>query len=190
MGTHNALLKTASAPFPRSYLELIAVDPKAPRQRHRARHRWFDLDDTLLQAELSRSGPRLIHFVAEVPDAQAAVHALAHLRIDRGPVVEASRDTAAGRLAWRITVREDGQRLFYGALPTLIQWGPVHPSDSLPDCAVTLRALELAHPRADDLGAALRAISLAGIPVAAGAPNLHAVFDTPRGMVALDSHGV
>ena len=45
------------------------------------------------------------------------------MRIDRGHVLEASRDTPAGRLAWQITVRDDGQRLFYGALPTLIEWG-------------------------------------------------------------------
>ncbi len=190
MGTHNALLKIASAEFPRSYLEILAIDPKAARPRRRAQHRWFDLDDIVLQAELSRAGPRLIHVVAEVADAEAAVQALGHLRLDRGAVIAASRDSPAGRLEWRITVREDGQRLFYGTLPTLIQWGPVHPVDGMVDAGVALRTLEATHPRAGDLGAALQAIGLDSLPVATGAPNLRAVFDSPRGPVTLESRGV
>jgi hypothetical protein len=54
---------------------------------------------------------------------------------------------------------------------------------------VALRSLSLAHPRADHLEAAMRAIGLAGIPLRAGPPNLRAVFDTPRGPVSLDSQG-
>ncbi|MCY0500847.1 VOC family protein, partial [Klebsiella pneumoniae] len=85
-----------------------------------------------------------IHFVAHVPDARAAIQALAreeHAHIDRGHLLEASRDTAAGRLEWQIAVRDDGQRLFYGALPTLIQWGPVHPVDAMPASGLALRSL-------------------------------------------------
>jgi hypothetical protein len=190
MGTHNRLMKIAAPGFPRAYFEIIAIDPKARPQRPAGTHRWFDLDDGLLQAELARRGPRLAHVVASVPDAHAAVQALAAERIDRGEVIEASRDTPAGRLSWRITVREDGQRLFYGALPTLIEWGPVHPTDSMADAGVALRSLALAHPRARDLQAALGAIGLAGVPVSSGAPNLRAVFDTPRGPVTLDSKGI
>jgi hypothetical protein len=190
MGTHNRLMKIASAAFPRAYLEIIAIAPGARPTRGSARHRWFDLDDAHLQAALARSGPRLVHFVAEVPDAHAAVQALGHARLDRGHVIEASRDTAAGRLSWQITVRDDGQRLFYGALPTLIQWGPVHPCDSMADSGVTLRSLDLAHPRAADLEVALRTIGLTGVSLANGAPDLHAVLETPRGTVSLHSRGI
>ncbi|VTU38048.1 VOC family protein [Variovorax sp. PBL-E5] len=189
MGTHNRLAKIATAQFPGAYLEIIAIDPKAARQRAAGTHRWFDLDDAALQARLARGGPRLVHFVVSVSNAAAAVHALAHERIDRGRLLEASRDTPAGRLSWQITVRDDGQRLFYGALPTLIQWGSVHPTDSMADSGVSLRSLTLAHPRADDLHVAMRAIGLAGIPLTAGPPNLRAAFDTPRGIVTLDSQG-
>jgi hypothetical protein len=128
--------------------------------------------------------------VAEVSDATAAVQALARQRIDRGRLLEATRDTPAGRLDWRITVRDDGQRLFYGTLPTLIAWGAMHPSDSLADSGVRLRSLALSHPRADDLTKAMHAIGLAGIPVSAGPPHLRAVFDSPRGPVTLDSKGI
>ncbi|MBO9515543.1 MAG: VOC family protein [Variovorax sp.] len=190
MGTHNRLMKIASASFPRAYLEIIAIAPGVKPARSAAKRRWFDLDDATLQASLARGGPRLVHFVAEVPDAQAALQALGQVRIDRGHVIEASRDTPAGRLAWQITVRDDGQRLFYGALPTLIQWGPVHPSDSLADSGVSLRSLDLAHPRPPDLDAALRAIGLSEVSLTGGAPDLHAVLDTPRGTVSLHSRGI
>ena len=192
MGTHNRLLSIACEAFPRAYLEIIAVEPGKKPSRPGTR-RWFDLDDPLLQASLARRGPRLVHFVARVPDAAAAVQALAHdqrVHIDRGPLLAASRDTPAGRLEWRITVRDDGQRLFYGALPTLIQWGPVHPTDSMPASGLALRSLEATHPRAADLAAALSAIGMQGVPVQPGAPNLVAVLDTPRGPVTLPSEGV
>jgi hypothetical protein len=190
MGTHNRLMKIATLDFPRAYFEIIAIDPAATPTRAAGTHRWFDLDDAELQAGLARGAPRLVHFVAEVPDAEAAVQALARERIDRGRVLEASRDTPAGRLAWQITVRDDGQRLMYGTLPTLIEWGPVHPTDSMPDSGVRLRSLTVAHPRAGDLDAAMAAIGLSNVPVRTGAPNLCAVFDTPRGTVTLDSKGI
>jgi hypothetical protein len=190
MGTHNRMMKIATAAFPGAYLEIIAIDPDATPTRAAGTHRWFDLDDAALQGSLARDGPRLVHFVAKVPDAGAAVRALARQRIDRGRVLEASRDTPAGRLAWQITVRDDGQRLFYGTLPTLIEWGVVHPTDSMADSGVTLRSLDLAHPRAADLEAALGAIGLAGLPVVQGQPKLRAVLDTPRGIVTLESQGL
>ena len=190
MGTHNRLLKIGAADFPRAYLEIIAVDPQQKPTRPATFHRWFDLDDAELQATLARRGPQLVHFVVEVPDADAAVQALARQRIDRGSLLEASRDTPAGRLEWRITVRDDGQRLFYGTLPTLIAWGGMHPSDSMADSGIRLRSLALSHPRAGDLDKAIHVIGLAGIPVSAGAPSLRAVFDTPRGTVTLDSKGI
>lgn len=190
MGTHNRLLKIGSAAFPRAYFEIIAVDPHAAHARAAGSHRWFDLDDAMLQAALVRDGPRLVHFVAEVPDIADAVQRLSALRIDRGQVIEASRDTPAGRLSWQITVRDDGQRLFYGTLPTLIEWGPVHPTDSMGESGVVLRGLELSHPRASDLDAALRTIGLSGVALTAGPPNLRSHFDTPRGKVTLESRGV
>lgn len=190
MGTHNRLMKIATAVSPRIYLEIIAIDPAARSTRPTGQQRWFDLDDAALQATLARDGPRLVHFVAEVQDIDAAVQALNQERLDRGHVIEASRDTVAGRLSWQITVRDDGQRLFYGALPTLIQWGPVHPSDSMTESGVTLRSLSLAHPRSMDLGTALRAIGLSGVSLVNGPPDLHAVFDTPHGTVTLHSRGI
>jgi hypothetical protein len=192
MGTHNRLLSIATEAFPRAYLEIIAIDPTKRPTREPGQHRWFDLDDTALRAGLARHGPRLIHFVARVPDARAALDALAAgaTHIDRGALVEASRDTAAGRLTWRISVRDDGQRLFYGALPTVIEWGPVHPSDTMAASGVALRTLQARLPRPAVLREALDAIGLAGVAVQAGPPDLVAVLRTPRGDVTLASRGL
>ncbi|UVH56649.1 VOC family protein [Variovorax paradoxus] len=192
MGTHNRLLNIASDAFPAAYAEIIAIEPGKQPSRPKT-HRWFDLDDAALQAGLAQHGPKLIHFVARVPDAHAAIRALAreeHAHIDRGQLLEASRDTPAGRLEWQITVRDDGQRLFYGALPTLIQWGPVHPTDAMPKSGLAMRALRAVHPRAPTLAAALSAIGMTGMEVDAGPPNLIAVLDTPRGPVTLESQGL
>jgi len=192
MGTHNRLLNIATEAFPRAYLEIIAIEPGKQPSRP-GTHRWFDLDDAVLQAALVRRGPRLIHFVARVPNAHAALQALARderAHIDRGRLLEASRDTPAGRLEWQITVRDDGQRLFYGALPTLIQWGPVHPTDAMPASGLSMRSLAATHPRAADLAAALSTIGMTDMAVQPGAPNLVAVLDTPRGPVTLQSEGL
>ena len=191
MGTHNRLISIATEAFPLAYLEVIAIDPAKKPTRAAGLHRWFDLDDAALQAELTQHGPRLIHFVARVADASAALHALSSgaVPVDRGPLVEASRDTAAGRLDWKISVRDDGQRLFYGALPTVIEWGPVHPADAMPPSGVTLTGLHATHPRPEMLQAAHAALGLAQVPVEAGPPNLLAVLQTPRGPVTLESTG-
>ena len=192
MGTHNRLFNVSGDAYPAAYAEIIAIEPGRKPSRPKTR-RWFDMDDAALQAGLVRHGPRLIHVVARVPDAHAAMRALAHeehAHIDRGQLLEASRDTPAGRLEWQITVRDDGQRLFYGALPTLIQWGAVHPTDVMPASGVVLRSLRATHPRAPALAAALSAIGMTGLEVDAGPPNLVAVLDTPRGSVTLESQGL
>ena len=58
-----------------------------------------------LQAQVRAHGPRLIHWVARVPDVAAASARLAALALDRGPVRAATRMTPAGELRWQITVR-------------------------------------------------------------------------------------
>lgn len=187
MGTHNRVLRIATVDYPRTYLEIIAVQAGRTPQRPR---RWFDLDDETVRDTLERSGPRLLHFVASVPDAPAAVTALKRMAIDRGEPLPASRMTQRGLLQWQITVREDGQRLFDGTLPTLIEWGEVHPASGLPESGVTLQSLSATHPRATALRNAYEAIGLQGVTVKDGAPNLCAVLETPRGRVQLASEGL
>ncbi len=198
MGTHNRLFSIASPAYPRAYFEIIALQPGAVPARATGLQRWFDMDDTALQHRVASEGPHLVHFVASVGGVLSAVKALAVLGLDRGRVLPVSRQTGSGLLNWRITVRDDGQRLFYGGLPTLIQWGEAsddpalaaHPQDGMPASGVTLQALHMDHPRPDSLQKAHAAIGLAGVEVRPGPPNLVATLQTPRGLVTLESKGI
>lgn len=184
MGTHNRLFSIASAHYPLAYFEIIAIDPAAPPP---ARQRWFDLDEVDVQTCLRRDGPRLAHWVARVPDARAAVAALRTLDIERGEVLNASRPTPQGLLQWQITVRDDGQRLLDGCLPTLIQWGAVHPAAAMPASGVTLMAFELRHPQAERLANACSALDLRDMSVRTGPAQLRARLQTPNGIIEICS---
>ncbi|TWO70765.1 VOC family protein [Caenimonas sedimenti] len=187
MGTHNRLLRIATVDYPRAYFEIIAVHPGKQPQRA---HRWFDLDDESLRDSVKRDGPRLIHFVANVPQLPQALQAFGQAGFERGEVVRASRMTPRGLLEWQITVRDDGQRLCQGLLPTLIEWGEAHPAAGMPESRVTLHSLGVSHPDAARLRAAYAAIGLEGVPVHDGPPNLCAALDTPRGRIKLESKGL
>ena len=120
----------------------------------------------------------------------SSVAALATLGIDTGSLLEASRMAPSGLLAWKITVRDDGQRLFNGVLPTLIEWGTHHPAHNMADAGITLQALEVCHPQADQLRAAYRAIGLTNVAITPGLADLVATMHTPKGIVQLHSRGV
>ena len=188
MGTHNRLLRIATVDYPRAYLEIIA--PQAGRAPQDGRRRWFDLDEPAVRAALAEHGPRLLHFVASVPDLPAALAQLAALDVDRGEAVAATRMTARGLLSWQISLRPDGQRLMHGVLPTLIQWGEVHPASGLAESGVTLQGLTLSHPQAQALRPVFAALDLQGVAVNEGSPNICAVLHTPKGRVKLASEGL
>lgn len=184
MGTHNRLLRIATVDYPRAYLEIIAIQPGREPQRGR---RWFDLDDEALRDSLRHAGPRLVHFVANVPDLREATAAFKDVGIDRGEAVSASRPTPRGLLEWQISIRPDGQRLFDGVLPTLIEWGGIHPAAAMGESGITLQSLVLRHPQAATVRAAQAAIDLLGVTVKDGPASLCAMLDTPRGRVKLES---
>lgn len=171
-GTHNRLLRLQGAEA--AYLEIIAINPATCPTRPAPLKRWFDLDDPALQARLSGHGPQLIHWVARVSDIDSARRAWLAQGIDPGPVLAASRETPQGLLQWRITVPDDGRRGFDGVLPTLIQWGAQHPTDTMAPGGPHLTGLTLSHPQADRLRQALGAIGLGHIAVREDAPALNA----------------
>ena len=196
-GTHNRLFKIATPAFPVAYFEIIAINPDAVIEKKPPPTRWFDLDNKQLQAELAKS-PRLIHFVANTGSIQDARHAWKDQGIDRGPIIHASRKTPKGLLQWQITVRPDGDRLFNGTLPTLIQWGKpeaadpmqLHPRNHLPRSGVSLKSLTVSHPSASKIKAAYDAIMLGNIDVTEGPANIVATLQTPKGLVTLESLGI
>ena len=190
MGTHNRLFRIATVNFPRAYFEIIAINPDKPEPVPARSGRWFDLDDATLQARLEKDGPQIVHFVANVPDLASATTALAAQGIARGPAIKASRMTPRGLLQWQITVRDDGQRLFSGTLPTLIEWGDTHPVAGMGESGVTLQSLCVSHPQEASLRAAHQAIGLADVTIKPGAPNIVAWLNTPRGPIKLESKGL
>ncbi len=196
-GTHNRLFKIATPAFPVAYFEIIAINPDAVIEKKPPPTRWFDLDNKQLQAELAKS-PRLLHFVVNTDNIQDARHAWKNQGIDRGPIIHASRKTPKGLLQWQITVRPDGDRLFNGTLPTLIQWGKpeaadpmqLHPRNHLPRSGVSLKSLTVSHPSASKIKAAYEAIMLGNIDVTEGPANIVATLQTPKGLVTLESLGI
>jgi hypothetical protein len=194
-GTHNRLLKIATPANPFAYLEIIAIQPEGKRSVNGKR--WFDMDEAALQAAVALQ-PRLAHFVVNTDDIQAARMALKNLGVERGPVLHANRHSRKGVLQWQITVREDGQRLFHGALPSLIQWGKaddadpmrLHPRNSLPRSGVSLQGIAVSHPSMDKLTLAYQALDLQGVSLSAGDANITASLKTPKGLVTLSSGGI
>jgi Glyoxalase-like domain len=196
-GTHNRLFKVASPANPMAYVEIIAINPAAVRPKRACPTRWFDMDNPALQKAVAKE-PRLVHFVVNTPDIRAARMAIRMQGIDRGPAIAASRRTNRGTLNWQISVRADGQRLFDGCMPTLIQWGKpeatdplkLHPRNTLTRSGVTLQSLEVTHPSAAKLQAAYDAIELNRVTVTEGPACLKATLQTPKGLVVLASDGI
>jgi hypothetical protein len=196
-GTHNRLFKIATPANPLAYLEIIAINPDATRPANSVSKRWFDMDDPALQAAVEIE-PRLVHFAVNTNDIQAARNAMKAQGIDRGPAQHASRHSRRGVLQWQMTVREDGQRLFNGALPTLIQWGKpdaaeplrLHPRNSLPRSGVTLQSISISHPTGEKLQAAFDAIGLTDIRIETGPANIRVSLQTPKGLIELQSLGI
>lgn len=167
MGTWNRLLGLG----PGEYLEVIGPDPEAP---HPGRPRWFALD--------SFAGPPAARaWVVRVPDLGAA---LARAPLGAGVATDFARDT----LRWRMAVPDGGVLPWDGLFPALIEWTEgAHPATRLPDRWVRLAAVELVHPDAAGLAAALAPlIHDARVTVGVGrSPTLRVGLDTPRGRVWL-----
>ena len=196
-GTHNRLIKIATPTHPLAYLEIIAINPGVARPASASGKRWFDMDDAALHKAVAKS-PRLVNFVAQTDDMPGARIALKKQDIEPGLAIHANRHTRKGVLHWQITVREDGQRLFNGALPSLIQWGKpdaaeplrLHPRNSLPRSGMSLQSMAVTHPTASKLQAAYEALGLAGIAVSDGPANVIATLKTPKGVITLESLGI
>ena len=196
-GTHNRLFNIATPRYPTAYFEIIAINPVASAQKRPEKKRWFDLDDDGLQASIAQQ-PSLIHFVVNTTDIQVATNTWKAQGLDIGPVVHAQRQTEKGPLHWQITVRNDGQRLFDGTLPTLIQWGEpdatepmrMHPSISLPRSGVGLLNVMVSHTATDILTSAYKAVHLNDIEMISGEANISVHLQTPKGLVVLQSRGL
>lgn len=187
MGTHNRLLRVDGPGFERAYLEIIALEPGTRPLRQPPLRRWFDMDDAALMQQVHTQGPQLLHWVARTDALDHALACCAQHGWDRGPALQASRMSPSGLLQWRISVRDDGQRLLGGVLPTLIEWGDVHPTEAMPASGLHLQHMRLQHPQAAVLRAWADAVGLKGVEWRPGPAALQARLSTPKGEVLIGS---
>lgn len=162
MATHNRLLGLGDL-----YLEVIAADPG---QVAPVWPRWFDLDNFT-------GRPRLTNWVACCDSISAAVAASP----DGVGIPVALR---RGDYRWQMAVPPDGKLPFDGGFPALIAWaGDLHPARALPESGVRLERVEIAHPQALALNAALAGIfSDNRVVILPGAEKaMRATFTTPHG---------
>jgi len=167
MGTHNRLLHLG----PGLYLEVIAIDPAAPAP---ARPRWFDLDDF-------EGPPRLTNWIVRC-------ETLAQVLPKAPPGAGTPMELCRGDLAWEMAVPEDGRLPFDGAFPALIAWQQgVHPAARLPEADCRLLGLEVIHPQARALRAALAGLLDDPRVVISEGPEkaLRATIRCPKGEVVL-----
>ncbi len=164
MGTHNLLLSLG----PEEYLEVIAIDPEAPRP---AQPRWFNLDGF-------QDAPRMTNWVCRTDDLDAAVD---DAPLGTGWPVELTR----GDMSWAMAVPEDGRLPFDAAMPALIEWSAnsPHPAKRLPDHGLRLARLDVFHPDAEGLSTAFPALhGLGHVAVRKGPEKrLIATISTPEG---------
>lgn len=161
MGTHNRLLSLGDL-----YLEVIAIDPTAPNP---AWPRWFDLDRF-------QGSPRMTNWICRTDDLDAA---LATAPAGTGTATDLQR----GDYRWRFAVPGSGRLPFDNRFPALIQWqGALHPTNSLRDHGIRLTGLEITHPEAASLRAALFGLTDPRVTIERGPySSLRACFSTPHG---------
>lgn len=163
-GTHNQLIGLADG----LYLEAIAANPAAEALPY---PRWFDLDRL-------QGGPRLGNWICRSDDLDGE---LARLDVEAGKPIALSR----GDLKWRMAVPNSGVLPFDNRFPALIQWDvEVTPAELLPASGVALTRLEVAHPEAAALAAAV-GLQDERVVFVDGPSELRATFETPHGVRVL-----
>ncbi len=161
-GTHNALLRLG----PRSYLEVLAVDPGT----HIPPPRWMGIDLGTL--------PRLSRWAVHAGATSFAEH----------DWQTGTRELPDGRqLRWQLT--DPGKALATVVRPFLIDWSdsPTHPADTLPEVRVELVELRLSCPDAEAVNTDLARYGVAWRAVLATEPKIEATLRGPRGTVTLTS---
>ncbi|MBY0612012.1 MAG: VOC family protein [Beijerinckiaceae bacterium] len=149
MGTHNHVLRLG----PDVYLEVIAVDPDAPR---RDGARWFGLHDQETTRRLWDEGRRLAYWVASTSPMEQVLKG-------REALFGVPSEHYRGESHWRFGLRPDGLPAMGGALPYLIERpeGTVRTA-AMPDLGCRLTRLVVEHPEAERARATLAALTLLG----------------------------
>ena len=161
-GTHNRLMALGAD----TYLEVIAPNPAEPAPEH---VRMFDMDRFSGLPSLS----------AWVLRAKSASDAMALAPEGMGALLRLSR----GDFRWLFSFPPAGRLPYGGAFPALIEWQSAHPAPLLPEQGCRLERLEIHHPEAEALRAALTPVMRdARVLVSPGAGfSMRAEIATPAG---------
>jgi Glyoxalase-like domain len=182
MSTHNRVFAIGSNAFAQTYFEIIAIDPSLPAP---GRPRWFGLDDPAVHTALAK-GPRLVQWVARCQGIAAAREQMAEAGFDVGMIEKVERETPHGTLRWQFALRPDGSRLLGGALPALIEWDDVHPTDAMSASGVVLESMRIGG-WPDSLLPMLPATIGRTEEADEAGPPIHVRLSSPRGTVALQA---
>jgi Glyoxalase-like domain len=170
-GTRNALVSLGGV----HYLEIIAPDPAQT-----VRDRPFQLS-TLTE-------PRLINFAVRTNNIDRTAASLRRAGVPAIGPREGSRRTASGGLLrWKaLGVESRFQSGEIDPIPFFIEWASdsTHPSKNAPTGCV-MEDLRFEHPRADELGAAWRAIGLEANVATGHQVRIVALVQTPKGHLEL-----
>jgi hypothetical protein len=171
MGTHNHRLRLGAE----IYLEVIAIDPAAPRP---VGPRWFGLDQHDEVRACWEQGKRLRAWVARTSDIDAVLSV--HFEMFGGK-------TRIGQHT-QLSLRADGALPLGGALPSLIdRAGRSPPSVNMTDHGAQLRNFTLEHPAPARIKALYTALDICDAPqvVEGASPRYFAAIETPRGLKQL-----
>ncbi len=174
MGTHNHLLRLGES----VYLEIIAVNPDAPRP---GRARWFGLDD---QAQLRsdwESGRRLRGWVARTSDIDAVL-------AGHEPLLGRKVDFTSANGSFCFAIPDDGSLPLDGAAPSVIDRLGKPPSvATMADAGARLRSLVMEHPEPERIIALYRSLGIADPPLVTRSERLRyrALIETPGGLKEL-----
>ncbi|ORE94270.1 VOC family protein [Acuticoccus yangtzensis] len=166
MSTHNRLTRTG----PSEFLELIAIDPEAPKPAH---PRWFGLDEPETAARLE-DGPSPVSWVVRTDDLERVMELAPES-------VGTPRRFSRGDLKWTLTVADSGVAGLGGLVPSFIQWdGDPHPATKMADDGLSLAQITLKTPEPERMTAFLEALEIAHLAVVekADAPALSFTFRT------------
>ena len=178
MGTHNHLMQLGDGMF----LEIIAIHPEMEPPD---RPRWFGLDESLIRRQIEAE-PTLLTWVVNTDNLKKLKESAT---FSFGEIERISR----GELNWYFGLPRDGRLLAGGMLPYAIEWlTDRHPSENMADLGCRLIGLDIHHPYAPWLEAALESIGAADLVNVNALPRddtpyLKACISTPNGKKELSS---
>jgi hypothetical protein len=174
MGTHNLLLRLGEA----VYLEVIAVDPAAPRPEA---PRWFGLDDAEAVQSAWDDGRRLRTWVARTDDLDA-------LLLRHGDLLGQKTRQTRGDMSWLFAVRPDGLLPADGVAPSAMDWeGRAGPARTMPNLGASLISFRIEHPKPEGVSELYSRLQAHGAPEIrkGGKFRYLAMIETPGGIKEL-----